>query len=45
MLITCDDDNLASSKVIEAQGGVLENIVEHPDYGDIRRYWIDLETI
>ena len=45
VLITCDDDNLASSKVIEAQGGVLENIVEHPDYGDIRRYWIDLETI
>lgn len=45
VLITCDDDNLASSKVIEAQGGVLENIVEHPDYGNIRRYWIDLETI
>lgn len=44
VLITCDDDNLPSSKVIEAQGGVLENKVEHPEFGLIRRYWIDLES-
>ena len=40
-LITCDDDNIASAKVIESQGGVLENLVQ--DEGRlIRRYWVDL---
>jgi predicted acetyltransferase len=39
-LVTCDDDNLGSRQVIEANGGVLENIV---DMGGVplRRYWID----
>jgi predicted acetyltransferase len=39
-LMTCDDDNLGSRKVIEANGGVLENVV---DIGGVplRRYWID----
>lgn len=39
-LVTCDDDNLASARVIEANGGVLEGIV--PGVADIpkRRYWI-----
>lgn len=37
-LITCDDTNLASARVIEANGGVLENLV-----GDKRRYWVRTE--
>jgi predicted acetyltransferase len=39
-LVTCDDDNLASTKVIEANGGVLESVV--PGVADVpkRRYWI-----
>ena len=39
VLMTCDDDNLGSAKVIEAFGGVLENRVDFE--GVIkRRYWI-----
>lgn len=43
ILITCDDDNIGSSKIIEANGGVLENKVENEDCGEkflTRRYWI-----
>lgn len=35
VLITCDTDNTGSQKVIEGNGGILENII-----GRIRRYWI-----
>ncbi len=45
VLITCDDDNLASARVIEKNGGVLENrVVNHLDRGTVttRRYWIDI---
>ena len=34
-LLTCDSDNVASWKVIEANGGVLEADVE-----GLRRYWV-----
>ena len=34
-LVTCDDDNLASIRVIEAAGGVLEDV-----RGTKRRYWV-----
>ena len=44
--MTCDDDNIGSSKVIENNGGILENKVENED-GDetflTRRYWINIE--
>nr|WP_255669829.1 GNAT family N-acetyltransferase [Aeromicrobium wangtongii] len=42
ILVTCDDDNLASARVIEANGGVLEAVVPHddPDEPPRRRYWI-----
>ena len=41
VLITCDDDNIGSIKVIERNGGVLENIVTGPDVPrPKRRYWI-----
>ena len=39
VLVTCDEDNVGSSKVIESQGGILENRVEYE--GTLkRRYWI-----
>lgn len=45
VLITCDLDNPASAKVIENNGGKLENVVENViDNKPIKtkRYWIDL---
>ena len=43
ILITCDDDNIGSFKIIEKNGGVLENKVINT-IGDetflTRRYWI-----
>lgn len=45
VLITCDDDNIASAKVIEKNGGVLENKVQNQtDKGEVitRRYWIEI---
>lgn len=41
-LITCDVDNIGSSKTIEACGGILENIVTSVEHGKIKRYWIDI---
>ena len=47
ILITCDKENIASSKTIIANGGVLENEVEDiPKLGKseiIQRYWISLK--
>jgi predicted acetyltransferase len=40
VLVTCDDSNLGSRRVIEANGGVLENIAEVSGVA-LRRYWID----
>jgi predicted acetyltransferase len=43
VLVTCDEDNIASARTIEACGGVLENVVDDPDGGPRkRRYWIEL---
>ncbi|MHB0989031.1 MAG: GNAT family N-acetyltransferase [Bellilinea sp.] len=43
VLVTCDDDNYASARVIEKNGGRLINKIV-PEDGDklVRRYWIDL---
>ncbi len=44
ILITCDDDNIGSYKIIEANGWLLENKVENEDSGEkflTRRYWIN----
>lgn len=42
VLVTCDDDNVGSAAVIEANGGVLESVIPHWDAGEPprRRYWI-----
>ena len=45
VLITCDDDNIGSWKIIVNNGGILENKIENTDEGETfltRRYWIDL---
>ena len=45
VLITCDDDNIGSRKIIENNGGILEDkIINQLDRGTIltRRYWIPL---
>jgi predicted acetyltransferase len=43
VLITCDDDNVGSIKVIESCGGRLEDVIAVSDKGapGVRRYWID----
>jgi predicted acetyltransferase len=46
VLITCDDDNIASIKVIEHNGGVLEDrVTNRLERGIVttRRYWIEIE--
>jgi predicted acetyltransferase len=43
VLLTCSDDNIASIKVIEKNGGVLQDKITK-DSGELtRRYWINLE--
>ena len=42
-LVTCDDDNVGSIRVIEKNGGVLHDIVEDVDlWKPKRRYWISI---
>ncbi len=42
-LVTCDDSNVASQRVTEACGGVLEEIISCADSGmPKRRYWITI---
>lgn len=45
VLITCDDDNVGSAKVIEKNNGITFNIFENNIEGKqirTRRYWINL---
>jgi len=43
IMITCDDDNVASWKVIEAAGALLEEtFVDTEDDALARRYWLEL---
>jgi predicted acetyltransferase len=41
VLVTCDDDNMASATIIERLGGVLEDVRQGNDGIPKRRYWID----
>lgn len=43
VLITCDDDNIGSQKIIEANGGVLWDKVNNGRETLTRRYWITLK--
>lgn len=41
ILITCDETNIWSRKIIEAIGGILENVVSNGNgHPQKRRYWI-----
>jgi predicted acetyltransferase len=45
VLVTCDDDNPGSARVIEKNGGVLEDTRFHePVRKLVRRYWIELRS-
>lgn len=42
-LVTCDKDNIASARVIQKNGGVLDSEGMDPEDGKLtQRYWIDL---
>lgn len=43
VLITCDDDNIGSQKIIEHNGGVLQDKVDNGRHALTRRYWIHLD--
>lgn len=43
VLVTCNANNIGSKKIIEANGGVLENAVEMGEGKPMKlRYWISL---
>lgn len=43
VLITCDDNNIASIKIIEKSGGVLKDKIQNMGMEQLtRRYWIQL---
>lgn len=44
VLVTCDDDNIGSAKIIEKNGGILEDKYSNDELEQPkRRYWIELE--
>ncbi len=44
VLITCDDENASSVKIIERNGGILKDKCDRDEPGKLtRRYWIELE--
>ena len=45
-LLTCAETNIGSRKVIEANGGRLEDIITIDERSNqVRRYWIDLDQV
>lgn len=43
VLVTCDDDNVGSARIIEKNGGVRDTMGTNPNNGKpLRRYWIEL---
>jgi len=45
VLITCDDDNAASIKLIEACSGILDDVITPAGGVPTRRYWIELNQL
>lgn len=44
-LVTCDDDNIGSIKVIERNGGMQAGTAVSPETGKlVRQYWIEVPT-
>lgn len=43
VLITCNQGNIGSEKVIISNGGILENVIEDGDEM-VARYWIELSS-
>ena len=44
VLVTCDATNVGSRKIIEKNGGMLENQVLNPETGvDKLRFWVDVD--
>ena len=43
VLVTCDEGNLGSQKIIEKNGGRLENVEPTENGPPKRRYWIELK--
>jgi len=41
LLLTCDQNNVPSAKIIERHGGVLQDIRNDPNGPAKRRYWIE----
>ncbi len=41
-LVTCDDDNVGSQKIIEANGGILQDKIRKGEKL-VRRYWIKIK--
>jgi predicted acetyltransferase len=43
ILVTCDEDNLGSRRIIELNGGIYEDSIHGPELAQPkRRYWIDI---
>ena len=42
VMITCNDDNIGSIKVIEKNGGILKDKVQTEEEGLVRHYWIEV---
>ncbi len=42
ILVTCNEPNVASAKVIERNGGVFKSIIRHPGFPNVKRYCIVL---
>lgn len=42
VLITCNEDNIASERIIINNGGVYDVTVNDSDNNRVKRYWIDL---
>ena len=37
VLVTCDEDNVPSARVIERCGGTMENVLDNPEGGPRKR--------
>lgn len=45
VLLTCNDDNAASARIIEKNGGIFENSVIEAKGTVVKRYWIRLKEV